>query len=259
VDEYIKACTFPDQKYSYTAKDIVNYEKIEIAFRLINKKRFADALKWLSKLDSKNMQLEVFHRLKISALEGLGEYQEVQKIRVALFRKTLDPEIFREIRKYSGDNFAQSLVKEILKVIYNGEAGISVCNFLVQEGFLEECSNFVESHMKKIGDQDYKEIHPIAEALQEKFPLVAILLYRKMIKNVLYYGLHSYYSKIIKDLETCTELDKRIIPVDKKYMRQSAWVREIRDDYARREDSFWSKYDDFLEEGVIRKRVRRGY
>ncbi|GHU14325.1 hypothetical protein FACS189449_10850 [Alphaproteobacteria bacterium] len=256
IDGYISAQFFPKTDYKYG--DFDDSHRLEIAKRLIDGNRPAEALLWLKKARKLGGDLEC-SRLKIRALEADGKQKQAQDERVSLFGKTLDYAIFEEIREHSSADFFKRFDEEAVRLAICSGDPFVVTDFLIKHNSLAECSQFVENHIEKFkGSYKYKEMKAIAENLQESYPLAATLLYRKALEDILYYGDYPNYGCMAKDLVLCKNLSEKIVDF-KKHPSHADYVRKARKKYERRESSFWQKYDDELENdktGVKKKRKK---
>jgi hypothetical protein len=87
----------------------------------------------------------------------------------------------------------------------------------------------VRERLAALDGRLYEVLRPAAEALEEKFPEAASLLYRRMIENVLDRGASKQYQYAARDLMACMRLAPHL-PVPRSIESHAefvAWLRRV--------------------------------
>ena len=241
VEEYIKALIFPKTSYKY--KDFPDWDKKEIAKRLLEQGRTEEALEWLNavKIDYERDSSSEIIQLKIKVLELLNKPGEAQKERVLRFNATMDPEIFGEVIKNATDDFREKFKKDSIERALTFPNIYAAMNFLAECGFLKECSDFVQEKIKII-QGGYHLIRRVAKALAPNYQLSALLLYRKSIDEIMNNAQRDHYSNAVNDLISCEKLDRYID--EYRDFQTHAQYYEIFCEKHKKKKKFWDIYNN---------------
>lgn len=239
VDAYIRACSLKDEPG--------DYERLEIAERLIHHWRSKEALTWLEPI-----QLPPAHgwhtkrrSLKIQALELEGEYERAQEERIAWFEDSLSDEIYGQILKNAKLDFKEGFRKKAIDRAFISSEPHAGLNFLIKIQEFEKACQFVHILKDKLQGQNYHILRPAADLLKEIDPLAATLLYRKLLEAVLQEAKSKYYNYAAKDFVMCGLLNLKITDWQ-NYKDHQSYLNDLLIKH-KRKVSFWAEYKSALQ------------
>lgn len=202
VDGFINAMRAGEMETSYVA---------DIAERLLAADRPAEALQWLAKPRRRIDDDDTAHiDLKVAALEALGEADKAQEARWHYFRKTLVADYLREHLRRLPDFEDFEREQEALDFAATHRSAETALSFFVEWSSLERADRLVRDRLRDFDGAAYYILRPAAEALEERYPVAATLLYRRMVESVLDRGSSKQYPYAARDLHSCVQLAPRI-------------------------------------------------
>ena len=206
VDRFIKAMRAGNMEASYAA---------DIAERLLAADRPAEALEWLKKSRRLVDEHDTAHiDLKVTALEALGEKDKAQEARRCYFRKTLNVDYLREHLKRLPDFEDFEAEQVALDHAAKHRSAQRALTFFIEWPNLERADRLVRDRQEDLDGAVYYILRPAAEALEEKYPVAATLLYRRMVESVLGRGSSKQYPYAARDLHSCGRLASRLTADD---------------------------------------------
>ena len=146
----------------------------------------------------------------ITCLIALGHISEAQSHRWARFGETLDADLLRDYLKLLPD-FEDIEAEDSAKVIalefddLHGALG-----FFLEWPDLTSAARLIERRAQDLDGDLYQLLTPAAEALRDKHPLAAVLLWRAMIDHALIDGRASRYGYAADHLMDCAAADSEI-------------------------------------------------
>jgi hypothetical protein len=144
--------------------------------------------------------------------------------------------------EHATPQFREEFQKEAIKTVFNSGRTSTALDFFVQGKFIDECSMLVQSKIDLLSGESYYSVRPAAKMLQDKHPLSATLLYRKMTDCIADKGESKYYDYAVKDLIACEELSKKIDDY-KGFKTHEEYFANFQEKH-KRKSAFWSKYKD---------------
>jgi hypothetical protein len=239
VDAFILSCSISGKPPTY--------DHLSIAGRLIANWRSKEALVWLDSMDTKGKDLwqKEKSKLKIQAYELEGNYAEAQNERLSQFERTLTPNLYFEIIKYAKPEFKERFALEAIEKAHRFSCPYTAIHFLTEIRELNEVAKIIRSKYDELSGRKYEVLRSAANALNIVDPIVATMIYRKMIQPILDETKTKYYNYAAKDLVTCGVLSSQITD----WMRlknHDEYFKEIEIDH-KRKVRFWDEYKSALQ------------
>lgn len=215
---------------------------LDVAERLVVANRPAEALDWLDKprrsiADDTEDEDSVPDNLRIAALEALGRRDEAQAVRWRHFERYLSVEQLRAYLKRLPDFDDFEAEQKALNVAAAHRQAARALAFFVEWQALDRADHLVRERLTALDGRLYEVLRPAAEALEEKFPEVASLLYRRMIESVLDRGSSKQYQYAARDLQSCARLATRL-PAPGSIESDAEFVARLRKAHGRKY-GFW--------------------
>jgi hypothetical protein len=211
-------------------------DPLAVAERLLAAKRLGEALTWvrtprkggLAFASHADLAEGRLHRaddirrvpLEARILEAMGRKPEAQAVRWAAFESTLRADILREyIAKL--DDFIEH--EELERAFAHAAASAnpySALQLMLEWPRLDAAASLVLDRVKDWDGRHYGLLAPAAEALAERHPLAATVLYRALLGDILVraksqaYGHGAKYLAVIGTLATLVPDDPRVEPHD---------------------------------------------
>ena len=204
VDAYIEAIRLGQREHIDAA---------HVAKRLIDVGRGEEALAWLEK-DRRNrdrFDLTIAD-LRIAALECLGRKSDAQALRWSAFETTLSGPHLRDYLKRLPDFEDFPIEQKALAHAAVFPSAMTALMFLIEWPALEAADRLVRNRIVEFDGRDYVQLGKAAEALMEKWPVSATLLYRALVRSVLERGYSKAYHYAARDLASATMLAPRLAP-----------------------------------------------
>jgi hypothetical protein len=211
---------------------------LEVAERLIAASRPAEALDWLDKPrrrveDDDGTDTD----LRIAALEALGRKDEAQDVRWRHFECFLSAEHLRAYLKRLPDFEDFEAEQKALDVAAAHKQAARGLAFFIEWRALDRADRLVRDRLTALDGRLYEVLRPAAEALEEKFPEAANLLYRRLIESVLERGSSKQYQYAARDLLSCARLAPHL-PVPGSIESHAAFVARLQKAHGRKY-GFW--------------------
>lgn len=213
----------------------------EVAALLLEEGEAERALRLLHDAEAGESQLgqEEWDAAYIASLLALGRRQEAQAHRWACFAERLDAQHLRDYLKLLPDfeDFeAEERAKELVKAYPSLSQALA---FFLNWPDLLSAAQLIEARSGELEGDHYGLLGPAAEALRDRHPLAATLLWRAMVDYTLEYALSSRYGHAVEHLADCAALADDIedfgdIP------RHDAYVNALQYRHTRK-SAFWAK------------------
>jgi uncharacterized Zn finger protein len=193
------------------AGELEETHAIDVAERLLNAGRPAEALDWLDKPQRARLTDEVVATdLRIDALEALGRKPEAQAERWRQFERSLSAAHLRTYLKRLPDFEDFDAEQKALNLAGAHNDAARALAFLIEWRALDRADRLVSERANDLDGRLYETLRPAAEALEDKFPEAASLLYRRLVESVLDRGSSKQYPYAARDLKACAELAPRL-------------------------------------------------
>jgi hypothetical protein len=215
---------------------------LDVAERLIGASRPAEALDWLDKPrrrveDEDEDDDGTDTDLRIVALEALGRKDEGQAVRWRHFERFLSADHLRAYLKRLPDFDDFEAEQKALDVAAAHKQAARGLAFFIEWRALDRADCLVRERLAALDGRLYEVLRPAAEALEEKFPEAASLLYRRLIESVLERGSSKQYQYAARDLLSCARLAPHL-PVPGSIESHAAFVARLQKAHGRKY-GFW--------------------
>lgn len=190
-------------------------------------------------LDTQEHLHEAWDTAYINCLIALGRLDEAQDHRWSCFCETLSATRLREHLKQLpdfDDIEAEDQAKAIAMQASRLESGLT---FFLEWPDLGCAAELVKTRANELDGAAYHILTPLAEALREKYPLAAVLLWRAMIDCSLQEGRSTRYTYAADHLADCATADADIDDYGQNPSHHS-YVQMLRAGHDRK-SSFWKK------------------
>ena len=213
---------------------------LDVAERLIAASRPAEALAWLDK-PRRRVEDEdddgADTDLRLAALEALGRKDEAQSVRWRHFERLLSAEHLRAYLKRLPDFEDFEAEQKALDVAAAHKQPVRGLAFFIEWRALDRADRLVRERLTALDGRLYEVLRPAVEALEEKFPEAASLLYRRLIESVLERGSSKQYQYAARDLLSCARLASHL-PVPGSIESHAAFVARLQKAHGRKY-GFW--------------------
>jgi hypothetical protein len=232
VDGYIAAMSAGGMETAYVT---------DIAERLLSANRPAEALDRLKTARQIDEDDTTQIDLTVRALEALGRNDEAQDVRWRFFQKTLNPDYLREHLKRLPDFEDFEAEQKGLTCAAGHLSAERALAFFTAWPNLEQAARLVRNRLSELNGAIYYVLRPSAEALEEKYPAAASLLYRRMVESVLNRGSSKQYPYAAEDLQSCCRLAERLAG-DEEIESHATFLARLKKTHGRKY-GFWSQFD----------------
>jgi hypothetical protein len=226
-----------------------------IARRLLDANRAAEALDWLDQ-KSARPELRVMtyaelaagdglgvqwerENLRIRALEMAGRRPEAQAIRWRLFESTLEPDVLRSHLAALPDFEDDEAIRRANTFAAAHPSAVAALDFFVRWPDPHLAAKLAEQRRAELDGRRYDILQPAAEALADRHPRAATMLYRIMIDSVLERGLSAAYGHAAKNLRACAEIANRVVWETTSLDSHAEYLATLRHRHGRKA-GFWS-------------------
>jgi hypothetical protein len=134
-------------------------------------------------------------------------------LRWSAFETTLSAAHLREYLKRLPDFEDFPIEQKALVHAAAFPSAMTALNFLIEWPALEAADRLVRDRIAELDSRDYVQLGKAAEALAEKWPISATLLYRALVRSVLVRGYSKAYGYAARDLASASMLGSRL-PAD---------------------------------------------
>lgn len=147
----------------------------------------------------------------IACLIALDRTDDAQAHRLARFGETLQPDFLRDYLKVLpdfDDVEAEEAAKSQVQTFKNLHKALA---FFLGWPDLSAAAHLIETRAQELDGEFYDMLAPAAEALREKYPLAAVVLWRTMIDFALTQGRSTRYGYAADHLMDCAALDADVV------------------------------------------------
>lgn len=226
-----------------SAKRKVPAVAARIAERYLNSNRPEEAMKALNAavIDDDARMVENWEMVRIDTLEALGQSDDAQTARWAVFERRLDPVPLRAFLKRQpdfDDEEAEHQAMSYAKGYHNVHAAL---HFLLLWPAVSHAAALIEERWAELDGNYYELLSPAADALETNHPLATTRLCRALIDHTLDNAKSTRYRHAARHLATCDRLSVFVSP-DQGIEAHEAYVRALRARHGRK-SSFWELVD----------------
>lgn len=189
--------------------------------------------------DTETLGQDAWDAAYIAALAALNRMDEAQAHRLACFHATLHPQHLRDYLKVLPD-FEDVEAEDLAKAhALSFQRFPTALNFFFHWPDLLGASKLIQTRTSEINGDHYALLSPIADALRDRYPLAAVLVWRKMIDYALGQGRSSRYTHAAEHLADCAALDVEISDYA-GFATHEIYVNTLKTLHERKA-SFWEK------------------
>ena len=215
-------------------------DDLAIARRLLDANRAAEALAVLnSSTPNASRPAPALADLKVEALDAVGQRDEAQALRWAIFEASLSADALRGYLKRLPDFEDVEQEERALAYVETHPNGLAALAFLLAWPDLRRAGQLVRRRLREMDGDVYQLLAPSAEALAHKDPLAATLLYRELIDFSLERGRTGRYGHAARHLQDCASLGSAVADWEGHPTHQ-AYVDRLKERH-RYKESFWGK------------------
>lgn len=226
----------------YSDKDLKRKDiSAEVAQLLLSEGRAQDAYDLLLDADPDPHTLgqEAWDSVLIDCLIALDRPDDAQDHRWTCFIATLNPHHLRTYLKDLPDFEDVEAEDRAMAHALTFPNLSTALRFCLTWPALRSAAQLIESRSDELNGNAYELLTPAAEALRERHPLAAVMLWRAMIDYALQEGRATRYGHAADHLADCAALDAQIadyatIPDHARYLQTLQLHHE-------RKSSFWAK------------------
>lgn len=214
-----------------------------IAERFLEANRPEDAMKALNAavIDEDARMVEEWETVRIDTLETLGQSNDAQAARWAVFERRLDPAQLRAFLKRKPDFDDEESEREAMAYAKTYHSVHSALHFFILWPAPGHAAALIEDRWAELDGNRYELLSPAAEALESDHPLATTLISRALINYTLDKAKPTRYRHATRHLLTCERLSE-LLPAYNGIEDHQAYVSGLRTRHGRK-SSFWSLVD----------------
>ncbi|KMK68779.1 DUF6880 family protein [Puniceibacterium sp. IMCC21224] len=218
----------------------------DVAQRLLAEGRDQDALSFLGAAERPTGKSRTYGQGQadwdaayVACLTALGRGDDAQAHRWECFTVRLDARYLRAYLKALpdfDDIEAEDRARAVAMAFDDPHVALA---FFIDWPDLASAAQLVTTRAAELDGDFYHILTPAAEALRDRYPLAAVLLWRRMIDFALFRGRSSRYGHAADHLNDCTALDAGIAEYGTLPTHQT-YLEGLRSTHARK-SSFWDR------------------
>lgn len=175
----------------------------------------------------------------VACLLALDRLEEAQAHRWAVFCARLDADVLRDYLKVLPD-FDDIEVEDQAKAHVLRFADMNrALRFCLEWPDLLSAARLIETRAEELDGNHYQLLTPAAEALRDRHPRAAVLLWRSMIDHALAEGRTSRYGHAADHLMDCAAADQELADYG-RFPSHDAFERYLRETH-KHKSSFWAR------------------
>lgn len=214
-----------------------------IAERFLDADRPEDAMAALniSDVEEGARLIEDWERVWIDTLEALGQSDNAQAARWAVFERRLDPVQLCAFLKRQPDFDDEGAEHQAMVYAMGYHNVHAALHFFLLWPAISHAAALIEERWAELDGNSYELLSPTADALEADHPLATTRLCRALIDHTLDKGRSTRYRHAARHLSTCERLSVFMSP-DNGIEDHEAYVRGLQTRHGRK-SSFWELID----------------
>jgi len=239
VDGYIDACLI--------GGDPGLQNQLAIARRLLDHWRTDEAQQWIKKAEQEKRSAYFYPQwekeissLKSQALELSGQYDAANQERIALFKKTIDTDVYEDVLRHISVELQISFKSEAVQMAFDFHDATQALRFLSDTQGRDSVSKFIRMKHALLNGKNYIVLRCVAKKITDYDPLGAVLLYRKLLETIMGSAVSKYYKYAVKDLKCIEELNGRVNDWE-GYVQPIAYFKAFEQRH-KKKYGFWDLY-----------------
>jgi hypothetical protein len=231
---------------------------LAIAERLLNAKRYGEALEWVRKPSQPRVRIvrldelrqgfdpktaETIERvcLELSILEAKGDRREAQEMRWRVFEETLEVTLLRDYVAKLGDFEEFDALDRAFACASAFKDRHRALDFFLSWPRVDLAAKLILDHKEQWDGRCYDELRPAAEALEHGHAAAATVLYRALLDRILEAGKSNAYGHGARYLSTLDSLASRI-PDEAGIPSHETYRAEVQKKHGRKH-GFWAQVE----------------
>lgn len=226
----------------YTADDLRQRTvAAEVAMLLLEREQAADALQVLSDAaqDGRSMGQGAWDNAFIATLTALGRMEDAQAHHWSCFETRLSVSHLRQYLKSLPDFDDIEAEDRAKALVLAHPDALAALHFCLDWQDLALAADLIQTRAQEIDGNHYEVLTPAAEALSQRHPLAATLLWRAMIDFALGQGRASRYGHVADHLKDCA-MTAPVIEDYGDHVAHKDYLRALQITHERK-TSFWAK------------------
>ena len=216
----------------------IGWRRLGIAQRLLATGRPAEALEWISEIESRYDDDHQVVDIRLAALEDLGRPDEAQTLRHAWFEKSLSTAHLKDYLRKLPDFEDFEARDEAVEIALRHDDAHRALAFLIELPDLDAADRLVGERIDELNGRHYELLHESAQYLAAEYPASATQLYRLMVISILDRASANQYSYAVGYLKEAENLSSNADRIE----RHDAFILRLRRDHGRKW-KFWSLYE----------------
>lgn len=225
--------------------ELVSLEKVndkdicKIAKRLNGAFRSEEAISWLKQISDNSFDAYTRDKLLIEAYMLEGDVQQAKTVIWNNFKNSLAVEKYFEYLKLADDNEKEHAVKEALQIAKDSPRLASAFKFLQDLQEFDAIEQLYFAREEEVDGSDYSIYRKLSTELNKQGKsLIATLLRRKLVADVLAAARSKSYKYAASDLKLASDFAKNISDW-KGYPTHAEFLNQLKSQHPRKM-SFWS-------------------
>ena len=216
----------------------IGWRRLGIARRLLAAGRPAEALEWISEIESRYDDDHQVVDIRLAALEDLGRPDEAQALRYAWFERSLSTAYLKDyLRKLPDFEDFEARDKAVELALRHDNAPRALA-FLIELPDLGAADRMVGERIDELDGRHYELLEDSARYLAAEYPTSAARLYRLMVVSILDRASANQYGYAVRYLKEAENLS----PDASRIEGHDAFILRLRRDHGRKW-KFWGLYD----------------
>lgn len=225
--------------------ELIKLEKVDdkaickIAKRLNGAFRSEEAISWLKQISDNSFDSYTRDKLLIEAYMLEGDVQQAKTVIWNNFKNSLAVETYFEYLKLANDNEKEHAVKEALQIAKESRILASGFKFLQDLNEFDAIEQLYFAREEEVNSSDYSIYRKLSTELNKQGKsLIATLLRRKLVEDVLVAARSKSYRYAASDLKLASDFAKNISDW-KGYPTHADFLNQLKSQHPRKM-SFWS-------------------
>ncbi len=216
----------------------IGWRRLGIAQRLLAAGRPAEALEWVSEIESRYGDDHQVVDIRLAALDDLGRPDDAQALRYAWFEKSLSTEHLNDYLRKLPDFEDFEARDKATEIALRHDDVHRALAFLIELPDLGAADRLVGERIDELNGRHYELLDECARFLAAEYPTSAARLYRLMVTSILDRASANQYGYAVRDLKEAENLSLDATRIE----GHETFILSLRRDHGRKW-KFWGLYD----------------
>lgn len=222
--------------------ELGGYDRIQIAQTLCEKRRWQDALDLVADVDAKGSWVDMIEAIQLEAYQGLGQTEKVASIRRTEFLRYPSAERLQDWLDALAPEQRETARSEAIAYAESDDCyPYAALSFLVAIDETDSAAAMVQRRIDRFSGRQWETLPQYAHHFETDHPLVATLLYRKLLEDVLDNARSKAYAHAARYWRALAELATRIQFLNTQE-NEAAYKARLSERH-KRKTSFWRAMD----------------